>query len=159
MQLYIQLDDLMSYTQTIYHIVLRTHDSKRTINETHERELYGYIFGFCKNKGVKLFRIGGMPDHLHLLVSIPSSISLAQYVRDLKTSSSKWLKANPSFPFEGWSKEYAAFSYAYRDKDLIVNYIMKQKEHHKVKTFAEDYRAFLVENGLVFDERHRLRER
>lgn len=159
MQLYIQLDDLMSYTQTIYHIVLRTHDSKRTINETHERELYGYIFGFCKNKGVKLFRIGGMPDHLHLLVSIPSSISLAQYVRDLKTSSSKWLKANPSFPFEGWSKEYAAFSYAYRDKDLIVNYIMKQKEHHKVKTFAEEYRAFLMENGLVFDERHRLRER
>ena len=149
----------MSYIQTLYHIVLRTYDSKRTIYEAHERELYGYIFGFCKKRGVKLFRIGGMPDHLHLLVSIPSSISLAQYVRDLKTSSSKWLKANPSFPwFEGWSKEYGAFSYAYRDKDMIVNYIMKQKEHHRVKTFAEEYRAFLMENGIKIDERYFLQD-
>jgi REP element-mobilizing transposase RayT len=150
----------MSYTKLLYHIVLRTHRSTWAINETHERELYGYIWGICKNLGIKLFRIGGMPDHVHLLVSIPSSISLAQYVRDLKSSSSRWLKANPHFPlFEGWSREYAGFTYAHRDKDMIANYIMRQKEHHKVKTFAEEYRAFLIENGIKLDDRYYLRER
>lgn len=149
----------MSYTQILYHIVLRTYRSNWSVNETHERELYGYILGYCKKMGIKLFRIGGMPDHIHLLVSIPSSMSLAQFVRDLKTSTSKWLKANPAFPlFDGWSKEYAGFSYAYRDKAMIVNYIKKQKEHHKRKTFAEEYRHFLIENGMSIDDRFFLRD-
>ena len=149
----------MSYTKLLYHIVLRTHRSIWAINETHERELYGYILGICNKMNVKLFRIGGMPDHIHLLVSIPSSLSLAKFVQELKTSSSKWLKANPNFPlFDGWTKEYGGFSYAHRDKDIISNYIKRQKEHHKLKTFAEEYRAFLIENGIEVDERYFLRD-
>ena len=149
----------MSYTKLLYHIVLRTHRSTWAINETHERELYGYILGICNKMDVKLFRIGGMPDHVHLLVSIPSSLSLARFVQEVKTSSSKWLKANPSFPlFDGWTKEYGGFSYAHKDKDIISNYIKQQKEHHKQKSFAEEYRAFLIENGIEIDERYFLRD-
>ncbi|MBR4153933.1 MAG: transposase [Paludibacteraceae bacterium] len=138
----------MSYTQTFYHIVLRTHRSIPAIVEEHERELYSYMLGFVNNVGGCLYRIGGMPDHVHLFVSLPATLAMSKFVQEIKVSTSKWLNANPHFPlFDGWSKEYAGFSYSLRDKDMIVGYIAKQKEHHRSKTFAEEYRQFLVENG------------
>lgn len=136
----------MSYTCTMYHIVLRTHCSEPSIPEEHERELYAYMMGIVNNYNGKLYRIGGMPDHVHLFVSLPATLALASFVKELKVSSSKWMKANPNFPrFTGWSQEYAGFSYGLRDKDMIVNYIKSQKEHHKRETFAEEYRRFIEE--------------
>jgi hypothetical protein len=82
-------------------------------------------------------------------------MSVAEFVQRVKTSSSKRMKGNPSFPnFRGWSHEYAGFSYGLHDKDMIVGYIMRQKEYHRKVTFAEEYRSFLEENGVVIDERY-----
>ena len=149
----------MSYTQTFYHIVLRTHHSIPAIVEDHERELYSYILGFINNKGARLYRIGSMPDHVHLFVSLPATLSMSKFVQELKIATSKWLKANPHFPlFDGWTKEYAGFSYNLRDKDKIVRYIAKQKEHHRSKTFAKEYRQFLVDNGVEIKEEYFLRD-
>ncbi len=149
----------MSYTQTSYHIVLRTHRSIPAIVEDHERELYSYMLGFINNKNSHLYRIGGMPDHVHLFVSLPATLAMSKFVQELKIASSKWLKANPDFPlFDGWSKEYAGFSYNLRDKDMIVGYIAKQKEHHSQKTFAEEYREFLTENGVAIREEYFLKD-
>ena len=149
----------MSYTQTSYHIVLRTHRSIPAIVEDHERELYSYMLGFINNKNSHLYRIGGMPDHVHLFVSLPATLAMSKFVQELKIASSKWLKANPDFPlFDGWSKEYAGFSYNLRDKDMIVGYIAKQKEHHSQKTFAEEYREFLTENGIAIREEYFLKD-
>jgi REP element-mobilizing transposase RayT len=145
----------MSYTTSYYHIVIRTYCSEPSIPEEHERELYAYIYGIAKNLRCQSYRIGGMPDHIHMYVSLPSSLSLASFVQRIKTDSSKWLKANPHFPsFRGWGREYAGFSYSLQDKDRIVGYITNQKEHHRKITFAEEYRAFLLENGIVIDERY-----
>ena len=145
----------MSYTTSYYHIVFRTYRSERTISTDHERELYAYLHGIAKNLQCQTYRIGGMPDHVHLFVSLPPTLPLASFVQRLKTESSKWLKANPNFPnFRGWGREYAGFSYSLRDKDMIVGYIMGQKEHHRRVTFAEEYRAFLEENGMAVDERY-----
>ena len=100
-----------------------------------------------------------MPDHIHMLVSLPPTMSLAAFVQRIKTDSSKWLKINPDFPaFRGWATGYAAFSYSLKDRDKIVGYIMRQKEHHKRKSFEEEYRAFLVENGIAIDERYFLKD-
>lgn len=149
----------MSYTQTSYHIVLRTHRSIPAIVEDHERELYSYMLGFINNKEGHLYRIGGMPNHVHLFVSIPATLAMSKFVQELKIASSKWLKANPNFPlFDGWSKEYAGFSYNLRDKDRIVGYIAKQKEHHCQKSFAEEYREFLTENGVTIREEYFLKD-
>ncbi len=145
----------MNYTTSYYHIVFRTRRSERTITEDHERELYAYIYGIAKNLRCQTYRIGGMPDHVHMFVSLPPSLSLAEFVQRVKTDSSKWMKANPNFPyFNGWGREYAGFSYNLRDKDMIVGYIMRQKEHHQRVSFAEEYRAFLEENGMTVDERY-----
>ena len=145
----------MSYTTSYYHIVFRTRRSERTITEDYERELYAYIYGIAKNLRCQTYRIGGMPDHVHMFVSLPPTLSLAEFVQRVKTDSSKWMKANPNFPyFNGWGREYAGFSYSLRDKDMIVGYIMRQKEHHQRVSFAEEYRAFLEENGMTVDERY-----
>ena len=149
----------MSYTQTFYHIILRTHCSIPAIVEDHERELYAYMLGFINNKGAHLYRIGGMPDHVHLFVSLPATLAMPKFVQELKISTSKWLKENPHFPlFDGWTKEYSGFSYNLRDKDMIVRYIARQKEHNRHVTFAEEYRQFLIENGVEIKEEYFLKE-
>ena len=86
-------------------------------------------------------------------------MTIASFVQRVKTDSSKWLKANPNFPyFQGWAREYAGLSKSACEKDTIIRYIMQQKEHHKRITFADEYRAFLVENGITIDERYFLKD-
>ncbi|MBQ9509940.1 MAG: IS200/IS605 family transposase [Bacteroidales bacterium] len=145
----------MSYTQLYYHIVIRPYKSQPVINEEHETELYAYIHGMCKNRNVNLLRIGGMPDHIHLFVALPSMLPVAKFVQEIKSVTSFWLKNNPHFPnFDHWSKEYAAFTYSIRDKEMIINYIRNQKEHHKNVFFRDEYRQFVIDNGLEIDDRY-----
>ena len=88
----------MSYTSSYYHVVFRTYRSEQTIPVEHERELYAFMFGIARNLRCKTLRICGMPDHLHLFVSISPTLSIASFVQRVKTDSSKWMKANPNFP-------------------------------------------------------------
>ena len=136
------------------HLPQRNHHQRGTRAGTIRLHLW-----HCKESKCQTYRIGGIADHIHMFVSLPSYLSLASFVQRVKTDSSKWLKANSHFPdFRGWGREYAGFSYSLRDKDMIVGYIMKQKEHHRKKTFAEEHRTFLTENGVSIDERYFLRD-
>ena len=123
------------------------------INVENERILYSYINGFCNNYGVKLLRLGGMPDHIHMLVNMPTTVSVSDFVKQLKVATSKMLYQYGHFPyFEGWQNGYSAFTYAFKDIDMIINYIKGQKEHHKVFSFRDEYRKILIENGISPDE-------
>jgi REP element-mobilizing transposase RayT len=134
--------------------VFSTYKRKPTIAEAHERDLYAYIMGIVKGLDAHLFRIGGMPDHVHIVVSLPSKISLADFVKEVKLSSGNWLLHNSMFPlWEKWEEGYGAFTYSYNDLDEVINYVRNQKEHHKNVSFAEEYRQFLVEAGIDFDEK------
>ncbi|MEE0805420.1 MAG: IS200/IS605 family transposase [Prevotellamassilia sp.] len=84
----------MSYTSLLYHIVFRTHCSVPTITEEYEKELYKFIYGFVKGKGCVLHRIGGMPDHIHLLLEIPPTYALSDFMRELKISARNYIEAN-----------------------------------------------------------------
>ncbi len=144
----------LSYTYSYYHVIFHTLHNKPSIDEMHERELYKYIWGICKNKNVFLHRIGGMPNHLHLMVNLPPSLSLADFVRELKTSTSAWLKKNHNFPnFEGWSEGYAGLSCGPGELENVVEYIKKQKEHHRRTGFAEEVRALFDKYGIKVNER------
>ncbi len=95
-----------------------------------------------------------MEDHLHILCDLHPTIALADYLRDIKTSSSIWLKQSGKFPdFEGWADGYAAFTYAWRDKEMIANYIKNQQEHHKRESFEDELKRLLKENGIELNER------
>ena len=87
----------MSYMCLFYHIIFRTKYSEQTINKAHADDLYCYIWGIIKNRKGVLYRINGIPDHLHLFVQLPTSISVADFVHDVKGNSSKWLMSNPLF--------------------------------------------------------------
>ncbi|GHT15652.1 transposase [Bacteroidia bacterium] len=149
----------MSYTKLLYHVVFRTKYGKTTIPEAHEKELYAYIMGVIKNKKSKLYRIGGTENHIHLLFDIHPTIALSDFVKELKEYSSKWLKQNLNFPnFEGWAVSFAGFSYNLNDKQTIIDYIKNQKEHHKTVSFEDEYRQFLMDNGIEIDERYFLKD-
>lgn len=135
----------MSYTKLFYHIVFRTLQSIPAINEANERELYQYIWAFCQQQKCILHRVNGMPDHLHLLVEIRPSIAVADFVRQLKNASHKWLeKHNALFPdFYAWSKGYCTLSYSEHEIETVINYIKRQKEHHKSQTFIDEMKNLL----------------
>lgn len=145
---------MSSYRQVLYHLIFRTKDSKKTLSQEHSQELYAYIIGIIKNKNCFLYRINGIEDHLHILCDLHPSIALADYMRDIKTSSSIWLKQSGKFTkFEGWADGYAAFTYAWKDKDMIVNYIKNQQEHHKLEVFDIELRRLLKEHGVEVNEK------
>lgn len=149
----------MSYTNLVYHIVFRTYRSIPAIDEEHERELYAYAHGYITRHRAKLYRIGSMPDHVHLLVSLPPDLAVSEFVRGLKYATNSWLKGNASFPlFAGWGEGYAAFTYSVEQIPVVKQYIINQKEHHRQVTFAEEYRRFILDCGGEIDERFFLKD-
>lgn len=146
----------MSYIQSLHHIVIRTKYSENTISDKYSEELYRYMWGYIKNKKSFLYRINGMPDHIHILVSIHPTIALSDFVKELKTSSNSWMKSpNDKFPdFKSWGEKYAAFSVRYQEKEVVIEYIKKQQEHHNCEAFNDEYRRLIIENGIDIDEKY-----
>lgn len=140
----------MSYTKSVYHIVFGTKNRYPAIPVGSEKEMYMILYNLMRKYGAYVYRIGGMPDHVHVLVDITSKYSLADFVKKLKQESSYLAGQNGKFPdWNGWAEGYAGFSYSINDIPTIMNYIMNQKEHHRVKTFAEEYREWLSEMGCA----------
>lgn len=148
---------MSSYRQIYYQIVFGTKYRRPTINEAHCEKMYKYIWGVVKNNKCKLYRINGVEDHIHIFCDLHPSIALADFVKDIKVASSIWMKQSGFFPdFEAWQEGYGAFTYSIREKDKIINYVKKQKEHHKKETFYDEYKRLLIENNIEFDEKYLL---
>ena len=146
----------MAYTKLIYHIVFRPYLNTAPIVEAYERDLFSYIFGFCQQHQCFLYRVNGMPDHIHILVSLHPTISVASFVHDLKIATNNFMKANKEhFPdFVGWERGYCALTYSESDKNRIVRYIKNQKEHHRKRKVREELITILKANKVEFDERY-----
>ena len=146
----------MAYTKLLYHIIFRPHNNVPAITEEYERELYMYIFGFCKNHHCKLYRVNGMPDHIHMLVALPATLAVASFVHDLKIATGNFLRANPAkFPlFKGWERTYGAFTYSEAEKEKVIQYIINQKEHHRHISARDELKQILRDMGVDYDERY-----
>jgi len=145
---------MSSYKQILYHIVFCTKNREVTLPLEHSEVLYKYIWGIIKQKNGVLYRINGMEDHIHILSDLHPSIALADYVRDIKRSTSGWLADSELFPdFKGWGEGYGAFTYTWRDKEVIINYIRNQQEHHKHFSYEDEYRKLLKEFDIEINER------
>ncbi len=147
----------MAYRQIFYQIVFGTKYRKPTINKEFETELYKYIYGIIKNKNCKLYRINGIEDHIRIMSDLHPTVCLSDYIKDIKVASSLWMKESGKFPlFEGWQDKYGALTYSIRERDMIINYIKNQKEHHKTESFYDEFKRLLIENGIEFDEKYLL---
>ena len=143
----------MSFIRLNYYIVFATKRREPTIDLANERRVYALLFSIMKKYGATVFRIGGMPDHVHICVSIPPTIAVSDFVKHVKRESSLAIKQNSILAkWDGWQNGSGCFSYSKNDVDNIVNYIKGQKEHHRKRSFIDEYRAWLIENGVSSDE-------
>lgn len=138
----------MSTVKSLYHIVINTKRREMTISEANKRHLYAYMFGIIKNQNCTLIRMNGIANHIHLLVDLSVEISLSNFMRELKRSSSIWLKSQRNlFPsFDGWGKEYYAFSCGQSQVDAIVEYIKGQETHHNIVSFEDEIGSMASDN-------------
>lgn len=144
-----------TYTQLNYHLIWSTKNRESMIFPTFQERLYQYIGGFFRKSNAKCLEIGGVADHIHMLVGIPQTIAVADLIRDVKTSSTKWLRQdvlqNRSF---AWQERYGAFTASHSHVDPITEYIRTQAEHHKTVTFKEEFLRILDKNGVEYDEKY-----
>ena len=146
---------MSSYRQIIYHIIFGTKDRVKSIPDEASSELYKYIWGVIKNHNCHLYRVNGAEEHIHILSDLHPSVSLEKYIKDIKVSSSIWLKNNLEFPlFKGWSEGYAAITISTKEKNTVIEYIKNQKEHHKNISFFDEYKKFLIDNDIEYDEKY-----
>ena len=140
-----------SFTQLTYHIVFATRYRRPLITDAIEERLYEYIGGTIRAKKGHLIQIGGMPDHVHILARLSPTLAVADVVRDIKTNSSKWINDQPEITqtFE-WQKGYGAFTVSYSQIVDVEKYIQNQKEHHRTRTFQEEYIEFLKRHKIEF---------
>ena len=143
-----------SFINQLHHCVFSTKERRQLITPELQPRLFQYIGGISRENKIKLLAAGGVADHVHLLISIPSTISIAKAMQLIKGGSSKWI--HETFPehrlFE-WQEGYGAFSIGIRDIERTVNYINNQPKHHGKMDFKTEFLAFLKKHGIEYDER------
>jgi len=145
---------MSTYTQLLYQIVFSTKDRKHTLTDDHRIALYQYISGILKNKNCHLYQIGGVADHIHIVLHIHPSVALASIVKDIKLASIKQIKVQGLFKeFNGWQDGYGAFTYSIKEKDRLIEYVKNQEEHHRRKTYKEELVQLLKEHEVAFDDK------
>ncbi|MEO5776903.1 MAG: IS200/IS605 family transposase [Flavobacterium sp.] len=144
-----------TYTQIHIQFVFAVKHRNGLIYSSFKDELYQYISGIIQNHDHKVLAINGMPDHIHILIGMRPTQSISDLLQDIKGSSSKWINEKKflKVKFE-WQEGYGAFSYSKSNVNAVINYIKNQEEHHKVKTFQEEYLKLLDVFKIEFDERY-----
>jgi REP element-mobilizing transposase RayT len=137
------------------HIVFSTKGRMPLIGPDWSDRLYGYLGGTIQESRSVLLCAGGMPDHVHLLVSMGREPGVAELVRLMKSNSSKWVHETfPGLDSFAWQAGYGAFSVSYSQVGRVKQYIQDQAEHHRTTSFQDEYRALLRRHGIEWDERY-----
>ena len=139
----------------LIHVVFSTKDRAPNLDSSIRPALYAYLATVARNTDCECYRVGGVADHVHLAIRLSRTITTAKLVEELKTSSSKWLKTqSPTLEAFAWQRGYGAFSVGASDLDALRQYIDNQEEHHRKRTFQDEYRAILTKYGIEYDERY-----
>ncbi len=143
----------MSRVVSLHHIVINTKNRQMTIAAEHAEDMYRFMTSIVKRNGCYLCRIGGIENHIHMLIDLSPMVTLSHLMWDIKRSSSDWAKKSGLFPdFVGWGKEYGAFSVSNSHRDAVIQYIMNQRAHHHRVGFDDEYRRLADRNGVVWNE-------
>ena len=144
-----------SLAQVYIHIVFSTKKRYPFISANVESELHTYIAGTIKNLNAFPIIVSGMEDHIHILTTFPRTISIAEFLKKIKASSSHWIKdKGAEFQNFEWQEGYGAFSVSPSKKQVVINYIANQKEHHKKQAFQDELTRFLNEYEIKYDEQY-----
>ena len=144
-----------TYSQIYIQIVFAVKGRQNLISKNNREELHKYITGIVQSREQKMLAIFAMPDHVHILVGMKPNLSISDLVRDIKAGSSKYINDNKWIQGKfNWQEGFGAFSYAKSQQDIVVKYILNQEEHHKTKSFKEEYLEFLEKFEIDYDEKY-----
>ncbi len=144
-----------TYTQLYVQIVFAVKGRGNLINEQIRDRVEKYITGIIQNKGYKVYAIYCMPDHLHLFVSLKPDLAISDLVRIVKSESTKFINEHNLIVGKfSWQEGFGAFSYSHSHIDKVVNYVMNQPNHHKTKSFKEEYLMLLKKLNIEYNEKY-----
>ncbi|MFO7975721.1 MAG: IS200/IS605 family transposase [Candidatus Hydrogenedentota bacterium] len=142
-----------SLSFVIIHVIFSTKDRRGFLNREFRSRMHGYLASIARNHKCECLRVGGKADHVHLAIRLSRTITIAHLVEQLKTSSSIWAKEqSPNQHGFAWQRGYGCFSVGPRDLEDLVAYIDNQEEHHKKRTFQDEFRMFLDKYGVEYNE-------
>jgi len=144
-----------TYLCLLYHVVFSTKDRRPFIKPEIEASVWRYMVGIAKKNNFHIWEAGGMPDHIHLLMVLPSDMDLAKAVQLVKGGSSLWI-SRQHVPHFQWQKGFSAFTVSHSLMEKTKMYIRNQKSHHKKMGFEAEYRLLLERHGVKYDEKYLL---
>ena len=143
-----------TYTQIQIHYIFAVNNRESVIMPEWREELYKYITGIVKNRGQYPLAVGGWLDHVHLFVRMTPTMNPSDLMAEVKRSSSKWINEKRfTLGRFSWQEGFGAFSYAHSQVQNVIQYIMNQEDHHRNRTFLEEYVSFLNHFGIEYDKR------
>ena len=145
----------MSYVSSYFHCVFSTKERRPLITPQLRERLWPFMGGIARQNDLKAIEIGGVEDHIHILLSLPSAMPVSKAMQLIKGGSSKWV--HETFPEQrlfAWQEEYGAFSVSVSQLEKTIAYIKGQPEHHRKMTFQEEFLALLKKHRIEYDERY-----
>jgi REP element-mobilizing transposase RayT len=144
-----------SLSMVIVHVIFSTKDRFPCIHKALRPVLHAYLATVVRNSRCEAYRVSGTGDHVHLAIRLSRTLAISELIQEIKTSSSIWIKTQRSELHNfSWQHGYGAFSIGPSDLQALLKYIDNQEEHHKIKTFEEEYRTILNQYGVLYDERY-----
>jgi putative transposase len=144
-----------SLSKVILHIVFSTKARHPWLEQSIRPRIHGYLATVCRDLGAEVSAVGGVADHVHIIATLPRSISQAELIERIKKASSKWIKAADA-RYRGffWQRGYSAFSVSPSQLPDVLKYVETQEEHHRKRTFEDEYRDLLRKHGVSFVEEY-----
>ena len=147
--------DSMSYVSSYFHCVFSTKERHPFITLELRKRLWPFLGGIARQNKMKAIKIGGVEDHVHILLSLPSTMAVSKALQLIKGGSSKWVHETfPEHRLFAWQEEYGAFSVSMSQLDKTIQYIKGQEAHHRKMTFQEEFLALLKKHRIEYDERY-----
>ena len=147
--------DSMSYISSCFHCVFSTKERRRLIAPELRDRLWPFLGGIARQNKMKAIEIGGVEDHVHILLSLPSTMAISKALQMIKGGSSKWIHETfPEHRLFAWQEEYGAFSVSVSQLEKTIEYIKGQEAHHRKMTFQEEFLALLKKHRIEYDERY-----
>lgn len=142
-----------SLAHVLLHVIFSTKHREPIIASELQAKLWAYMAGVVQQSQCNALRIGGVDDHVHILMTLGRTVTIASVLQELKTGSTHWMKAQGASTF-AWQGGYGAFSVSESKTHDVIRYIEGQAEHHRTNTFQEEFREFLDRHGIAYDERY-----
>ena len=137
-----------------FHVIFATKDHEPFLAKEWRPRLHAYMGGILRNEHAVPEIVGGIEDHIHILAGLPATERLSDVMRQLKSISSRWVREEMKIPRFAWQEGYGAFTVSTSQRETVRRYIEGQEEHHRTRTFKEEYLEFLTKSGIEYDARY-----